>query len=981
MRHSAKGSDLAWVMQQLERVAGVVSEDAWFKIVTDLSTNVSSLSAKQIFALVVSAHVSKKDVSRMWGLDRSVMQYVGYKDRKTTWSEFQRKYRSIVKKGVKPDQAFKYAGGNTRSGSKGEEGDKNNKDKNNKENKNKNININKFGEEERQRGVLSDADQADTYDNRLAKFEEDIEKRQPPHWDREEEIWPFRLKAERSLRQLRLADAYTTLQKRLGREQTLKILRELVGFGYVYALNVAVAVSLISDPEQWWEWFVDAGGVADTEWEASNRFKLMSDWLKTQNQTEFDRLRYVEWGGLAGYKLPPYPGFDVVKETELLAHGGQMIHGGQFGGLRTFERIAKRTLIRSPNPLTVKMTFEEWLRTGVWATSGASSVGRVEWSDGDNIMTFKAKKNLVPVVMSMDELLSLCKDQREQRNKASVKPEPGKLRMMVVSDLVTYLKQAYLGYLINGAYLKWEGSTMQESVAHMTDRFRRSLDLLHKHFGLPFDFKAFDHQPTLDEIMIIVDCLIACASENVTPRIAQDFRWVCDDIKFGFRHAIMTVFDPESREWRNWSVEGGLMSGLFFTSVIGNAWNSVVTEWVGEVLEKLGLDRGEVLGVDIRGDDTNIVVNSVAAGILYRLGYDLIGAEGGIGKFGVHREESEFLRVWMNASDRTCRGYLSRSVSACTQSKPWNSSPWSPTATVEHIWDSLSTCLRRGADPTAVRDARELWIRRWCKLKKMDPRWLALPKSMGGLGVIGNWTGQTSEAAFPVYKRPVVKVTNMCEDWKLLVGGKFERLLPTRSEIDVLSELAASDMLSTDMVPGVRKGYREKLKHYWSAVKWKEGRTVSLGEIAKGVLHNYVYDADTLPPKLSTWGFSRWWRELDEWEMSKPLLRIRELDTMTELKTQHPGIVHDLRRLERKGFKRSQALDWLWGKVSLPPSLVLHSSLGQARNLEVAWCVVKAMSGRLRWKQDGELALFMDRCSQVVDSAINHSPVGNMFKW
>jgi len=95
------------------------------------------------------------------------------------------------------------------------------------------------------------------------------------------------------------------------------------------------------------------------------------------------------------------------------------------------------------------------------------------------------------------------------------------------------------------------------------------------------------------------------------------------------------------------------MSGLRWTTVIGNAWNSVMTSAVLQLLKDSGMNM-EGIERYIRGDDSAIFTNNAAQATLIAQGYSDIGVIGGTGKYSVRRHEMEFLRTWF---DERCHGY------------------------------------------------------------------------------------------------------------------------------------------------------------------------------------------------------------------------------------------------------------------------------------------------------------------------------------
>ena len=203
----------------------------------------------------------------------------------------------------------------------------------------------------------------------------------------------------------------------------------------------------------------------------------------------------------------------------------------------------------------------------------------------------KARKNMVPDVVDLATLADEAVATDKQINVAFVKPELGKLRMAVSGDMLTYLKMAWVNRMLGGAYMAWPGNTSEEDFEQQTLRMLKMLQLCARGFGLPYDYEGFDHQPTRKEIVTIVVRILYDARRNVPddPRARSEFDSIASSIVMGFFNAKLEVHVDEST--RVFDVTGGLMSGLRLTTLIGNAWNTVMTGLMLKVLEGWGRDR------------------------------------------------------------------------------------------------------------------------------------------------------------------------------------------------------------------------------------------------------------------------------------------------------------------------------------------------------------------------------------------------------
>lgn len=120
---------------------------------------------------------------------------------------------------------------------------------------------------------------------------------------------------------------------------------------------------------------------------------------------------YVELATLTGYRNPPFPGFDIAKESESLANAGNEF----FLPLSSFRDMAKENLLKQPHPVTF-LTFEEWLASAKWNTSGASSYGRVTVDTPDGPQEFKARKNQLLDLESAQNLAKMALSTNDQEH-------------------------------------------------------------------------------------------------------------------------------------------------------------------------------------------------------------------------------------------------------------------------------------------------------------------------------------------------------------------------------------------------------------------------------------------------------------------------------------------------------------------------------------------------------------------------------------
>jgi hypothetical protein len=563
-------------------------------------------------------------------------------------------------------------------------------------------------------------------------------------------LFPPRAKVDLAIRRSRMYDFITFLPH----EDVTFIFDKIVkvGYDYIFVMNILAATSVMGrswlDRMHWLGVF--DGSIVDYV----AKVKDLSNIIKAKGIVDPDPLKYVECVGLTGYRNPPFPGFDPLLETEKLAKSGEPHN--MYG--YNFSDIAKTALTMKKRPLKHPATcFEDFVVGGRWQTAGSSSVGHmmVEIPGKDAPKRIKARKNTVADVVDLKELAKLCMSWDKQENHSILKSELGKIRIAVSSDLPMYLQMSWALSFLNGAYNDWPGSTTDEDFVAQTKRMYTMLSLLAKRLGLPFDYDGFDHQPNTEELVTIVSILLDHAFLNVPDHLVSEFTQIRDNILVSFRNS--TLSWTSDGEVHIFDVEGGLMSGLRVTSLVGNAWNSIMTFLVMVLLKDIGYDIDAITRY-IRGDDSAIYVPDWSTGAMFNEMYKAIGVRGGFGKFALLSGNMEFLRVWY--SDR-CSGYPLRSIPGLTQRKPWSDNPWSEDMVVRAIFEVIKTLRRRAIDREVELD--RLWVHLktiWCRNHHLPIEVTAVAAHLGGYGIESPIVGRiVPPVRFRIDKTPI-KVVN-----------------------------------------------------------------------------------------------------------------------------------------------------------------------------------------------------------------------------
>jgi hypothetical protein len=718
------------------------------------------------------------------------------------------------------------------------------------------------------------------------------------------------------------------------------------------------------------EWFNRVKGLGALDADVEHYVTVMkkvSDQIKVTGLDDPNWILYVENSTLAGYRNPPFPGFSLVREAEELAHSG--VEHNYFGS--SWESLMEEFIPLTP-PTVEYIKFNDWVEAGSWVTPGASSVGRVEleFPDG-SVRKVKARKTNVPDVLDLSELAREAISSPSQVNVAITKAELGKIRIAVAGDMSTYLKMAWIDRLLGGSYYAWEGNTSEEDFHTQTQRMHRMLKLAVDHFGLPYDYAKFDHQPTTVELVGIVSHLCSAARVNVPLECVGEFESIVASVVNGFHSSTLLVKDPETTTFE---VTGGLMSGLRWTSVIGNAWNSLMTGLVMRVLRSNGVLTDELIRY-IRGDDSAIFSPTWEGAACVHLGYQLVGAKAGEGKFSIRRNAMEFLRVWY--ADR-CYGYPARALPGLTQRKPWTSEPWTATNVMEALHDAVCTLRRRLPDPTTVEPGWQGLKRIWARDHNLSMSVFSIPKFAGGLGIEPPRPGlkQTVSPPIPAVPSPEVRLRGQTSYRRDKMSRQYRErygTLPDPTRLDEAVAQATVSSLTTDSFPAVVGDIR---------VRWK---TLVRTQKSKVITQPLLLDHAMCGSTLNTLTPDNYRQYTDTLQAQNPMYgSVKNMDTILAdyrlsgessfrswLK-QHWGTVYLSLYSFHSSWHMGDRIRYLSGKMQGPTSWI-HPQL--------TWILGLVTAARVRPKSRVD-RVFPYWYAAAFERDLYHSPLSTLlYKW
>lgn len=784
---------------------------------------------------------------------------------------------------------------------------------------------------------------------------------------------PARVKADLSIRRLRFADVRAWYIAEGKTELFKTMCKKLRNMDYIAMCNILNARLVHED-------YFDTILTQLDAYQDVNVFSIVASTInqivkKYPCEMSF-RLTMAEAAGLTGYRQPPFPGFDERKETQALCDGGA--EHGLYGTdwLKEFERQARKVVRKTQVPYVRYVTLDEYIRSDQAKTSGASSIGKVEYEFEGETEKFKARKNFLLDIYAPGEVLKIVNEgSGKQTANAFVKPELGKCRIAVTGDVSSYYIMSWLNDLAGHSYLQWPSNTLEENALQQTQRMETMMAQLEQSFSLPFDYKGFDRQPTTEEIQILMRLYLEFALENVPLEDKRQVEIYIEQVIASFSNATTTVWVKGQKY--EYTVKGGVQSGIRFTSLLGNFWNMVMSSYVYDMVR--GSDY--VKSVYVRGDDSAIIATNYASCLLFRLGYMAINAVGHDAKYGIHYENSEFLRVWY--TPQRLYGYPNRAIPGLMQRKPWTGEPWDEESTIRNLIDTVNIIKRRtGREYPKLLDVITTV---WARKRKASKKFLELPRSLGGLGLLP-WRGWLSDKPYP----KVDKVTARF----VTASGSEQRYKERYAKYAELSleeaiELQQNDMnakASDDDVRGYNRIMRQKFSSLMSKlgkVEWKLGympMVDGLSALMPPVLGNLKSAADmkvytnTHPRSFGKYRYAE-----EDWKNLTVLAQIKKIKPVEMFKLLHPTCYFEMRQMEKHGWHRGMALDYLFGKIQDINIMELHPMETSVVEHYVATEMSKiSLQKYIRY----ELNYIVARASQAAVSQLRMSALNKrLFMW
>ncbi|ANH79339.1 RNA-dependent RNA polymerase [Golden shiner totivirus] len=707
-----------------------------------------------------------------------------------------------------------------------------------------------------------------------------------------------------------------------------------------------ITIYLIIHGAKWFKYLKELGIFANYK-----TFSVLSRTLgsstKFMNMKLDLKQKFVELNCLLGYQQLPFEGdgviskgFDYFAEIKSLATGGNphglIDYNWDLQFLTSLKEISKDNLHEKRDYIT----FENYVKDGKWITAGSSSIGHVDWEFDSESGKFKARKNMLTNIYTRNEIWEIIKDwDGKIVSRAIIKGEMSKIRLAVASNIQMYIYESYLMYLSGHVYKDWFGITLDQSTNENLNENIKIRNLCKENkYILPFDYAAFDHQATTKEIQLITDYYFKLGLKNV-PEAEKKF--VSNLItKTVNAYGNSEISGEYKKEKINLKITGGLPSGIRTTSLIGNIWNSVLTNLVKN-LSIAVLGYNPILNVSLRGDDSLIICNKPQECYLIRVLYMSLNAIGHSNKFAILKSSGEFLRNYITKDSLV--GWVNRSIPSITQRKPWNPQPWEENHQVITIKNNIDIIERRfGFNLDRLHLANKV---SWSKITKLSTKYLELPKRLGGLGLY-KFKGFITQTKLPKINKLGINFNEINVEAKPLSWIDL-----TKDELIKLNKINLESKVVADDIPGFQGHYHRALMDKYKLLKpiWTK---TNLDNAILNVDHKLIPTCINMTKIRKLRHREFFYNETSIWQFLTEYSNVRKVKEMRSLRyyleNYFPQFYKEIKFWEKKGWHRTDAINIVLGDFVIEPTDKINSQLTDIVKLIVWNPKMKNTFGRVK---------------------------------
>jgi hypothetical protein len=411
-----------------------------------------------------------------------------------------------------------------------------------------------------------------------------------------------------------------------------------------------------------------------------------------------------------------------------------------------FEYFSRKFMDRNFSPISQKratlLPFYEWLSLpGNRAKAGASSEKHVLKG-----IDLKKTKWTSSMLLDLDNIYNICINNLfQQKSVALEKNESEKNRLIVSSDIYTYLVTAYIDYIMNNWLVKNKDTTMFYSGSGKFKLFMKYNDLSGKVVFLPIDQSNFDWNISLSNMKSMYYSIKNKIKVLINGLDNSDY--ITDTFCSLIDNSIVNLFNHEiSVRINNEIVDkfiaiNGLPSGVKMTAFFGSMSSWVywqMANFVSENFEDVNINNLVNFKINTdavsQGDDIGGYVNSYLKAELIVRSYEKLGLSVNAKKTFISTRNNEFLRILTDGSN--IYGFPLRGLLSVLVRNPVNRRSHPDENEMGSIVTKWITVCSRGIPFELIKDYMIDDLSKRHRLsKKIIVSILKTPASVGGIGL------------------------------------------------------------------------------------------------------------------------------------------------------------------------------------------------------------------------------------------------------
>lgn len=462
-----------------------------------------------------------------------------------------------------------------------------------------------------------------------------------------------------------------------------QVLDGFSGYSKPWSDTLSLYIGAIPDAPRAWLWRVLQGaGVVGGQNSATlaTRLKELSDIAKVHNVALSKHWMYAVNMELLGGYLADLKA-DALRDSLVewvVTEAKVGPEQGYVDWLARFEEQCKNFFKFDNGSRAPRMTPAEFVADpALWATTGSSDIPSMLRGARAELSNTKWGNALT---MSGDRLLAKMLEGGVDRNKAITKRELGKVRLIIVGSLSTYLKMSYLSHYLE-ASMRGDPKTTLFSRSPQDDaRIAEGMRRARTGDGcfMPVDFSKFDNNVTADMRRVAINAIIDAAIMRSPPEARQ----IGELLRATFnRTGGVTVKLGETV----YPANKGVLSGWRWTALL----DTVVNYAMLRAAEMPGLQR-----LTVQGDDAQCWFDSEENA--YRAFTKLRALRYPVNphKNFVSSRVDEYLRFVTTSESYS--GYPARAVPSLFFRKPWQPDDPPGFARAMSQFTNWTQCVARG---------------------------------------------------------------------------------------------------------------------------------------------------------------------------------------------------------------------------------------------------------------------------------------------